>query len=236
MSTSTISPKAFLFDMDGTLLDSTPAVLATWEYFAKEYDLDLTEVLKTSHGVRTKDNLRNWCGITDDAALEIATEQFESMIVSEAQRLQAEGHAGLAILPGVNDLLNTLNTAPYPAWAIVTSATTTYASAALPTAGIPKHPELVTANHVSQGKPHPEPYLTGAERLGVDIKDCIVVEDAPSGIRAGVASGAKTLAVCTSHERSEIEGLGATWIVTDLSKVRAEIKDGAVVVTVDESL
>jgi len=227
---------AFLFDMDGTLLDSTPAVLATWEYFAKEYTLDLTEVLRTAHGIRTMDNLRRWCGITDQEQLEQATELFETMIVKEAQRLQSEGKTGLQVLPGVLDMIKTLNTSDSPPWAIVTSATTTYASAALPTAGIPNPPKLITANHVTKGKPDPEPYLTGAKAMGVDIKDCIVFEDAPSGIKSGVASGARVLAVCTSHERSQVEGIGATWIVTDLSKVNTSLKDGQIHLVIDESL
>lgn len=147
-----------------------------------------------------------------------------------------------------------LRTSPKPTWAIVTSATTLYASAALPTAGIAPPRNVITANHVTKGKPHPEPYLSGAKELDIDIKDCtltslrsllpgfavvgggkvvglrehssgqglisigIVFEDAPSGIKSGVASGARVLAVCTSHKRAELEGLGAEWIVTDLTK------------------
>ncbi|WWC99930.1 hypothetical protein V866_006839 [Kwoniella sp. B9012] len=233
--TKSVNVRAMLFDMDGTLLDSTPAVNATWEYFAKEYDLDLHEVLRTSHGVRTIDNMKNWCGITDPVELRDAVELFEGMIVKEAQELQAAGKDGLIALPNVLDLLNHLNTSPIPVWAIVTSATNTYASAALPTAGIPTTPKLITADDVSNGKPHPEPYLTGAKALDVDIKDCIVVEDAPSGVRSGVASGAKVLATCTSHTRQQLEGLGADWIVTDLSKVSFEVKDGRVQVTINES-
>ncbi|WVQ97664.1 hypothetical protein IAU59_004778 [Kwoniella sp. CBS 9459] len=234
-NTSTVDVRALLFDMDGTLLDSTPAVEATWAYFAREYNLDLHEVLRTSHGVRTIDNMRNWCGITDPVELRDAVELFEGMIVKEAKELQAQGKDGLVALPNVVDMLNTLNTSSTPVWAIVTSATNVYASAALPTAGIPKTPKLITADDVEKGKPHPEPYLTGAKRLDVDIKDCIVVEDAPSGVRSGVASGARTLATCTSHSRESLQGLGADWIVTDLSKVSVEVVDGRVKLVIDES-
>lgn len=111
-----------------------------------------------------------------------------------------------------------LNTAAKPVWAIVTSATRKYATAALPTAGIPAYPALVTADDVTLGKPNPEPYLTGAKKLGLDPKDLICVEDAPSGILSGVAAGNQVLAVCTSHPREELEGLGARWIVDDLTK------------------
>ncbi|GFZ46032.1 hypothetical protein JCM24511_04278 [Saitozyma sp. JCM 24511] len=252
--TGVASAAAFLFDMDGTLLDSTPAVLATWEYFAREYSLDLTEVLKTSHGVRTIDNMRRWCGLEDPEQLQAATNLFESMIVAEAQRLQSEGQTGLEILPGVQALLDEvkpnhaatnlkvsllileqLQSSPTPLWAVVTSATTVYASAALPTAGIPQPPKLITADHVTKGKPHPEPYLTGAKQLGVEAHDCIVVEDAPSGVKSGVAAGSKVLAVCTSHEREQLEGIGAAWIVNDLSKVQASIVDGRIHLVIDQS-
>ncbi|TYJ56535.1 hypothetical protein B9479_002782 [Cryptococcus floricola] len=230
--------RAFLFDMDGTLLDSTPAVEATWQYFAKEYDLDLHEVLRTSHGVRTVDNMRKWCNITDADELRArhkATELFEGMIVHEAKELQAAGKDGLVPLPNVIDLLNQLNTSPIPVWAIVTSATSIYASAALPTAGIPSAPKVITGDDVTKGKPFPEPYYAGAKALDVDVTDCFVVEDAPSGVKSGVAAGSKVIATCTSHTREQLEGLGATWIVTDLSKISVEIVDGRVKLTIDES-
>ncbi|WVN89148.1 uncharacterized protein L203_104364 [Cryptococcus depauperatus CBS 7841] len=232
---STTHTRAFLFDMDGTLLDSTPAVNATWEYFAKEYNLDLHEVLRTSHGVRTIDNMRKWCGITDPIELRDATELFENMIVTKAKELQTAGKDGLVALPNVHNLLNQLNSSSVPLWAIVTSATTVYASAALPTAGIPETPKTITADDVVKGKPDPEPYLAGAKALEVDVKDTIVVEDAPSGVKSGVASGARVLATCTSHTREQLEGLGANWIVTDLSKITFEILDGRVKLTIDES-
>ncbi|WWC86486.1 uncharacterized protein L201_001363 [Kwoniella dendrophila CBS 6074] len=231
----TADVRALLFDMDGTLLDSTPAVNATWEYFAREYNLDLHEVLRTSHGVRTIDNMKNWCGITDPLELKESVDLFEGMIVKEAQELQAAGKDGLIALPNVLNLLNQLNASPVPVWAIVTSATNNYASSALPTAGIPNPPKLITADDVQKGKPHPEPYLAGAKVLDVDVKDCIVVEDAPSGVRSGVSSGAKVLATCTSHTREQLQGLGADWIVTDLSKVSFEVTNGRVQLKIDES-
>ncbi|GFZ42413.1 hypothetical protein JCM24511_00128 [Saitozyma sp. JCM 24511] len=216
MTIETITTKAFLFDMDGTLIDSTPAVLATWQVFAEKYDLDLTQVLKlpiASHGVRTADNLRRWCGIEDEERLAEEAALFENMIIAEARRLQAVGEPGLVALPGVLPLLKQL---PSNGWAVVTSATGLYTSAALPLAGVPVPENLITAEKVTHGKPHPEPYMLGASILSVEPQDCIVVEDAPSGIRAGVAAGSRVLAVCTSHTRAQLEGHGATWIVDDL--------------------
>ncbi|GMK57538.1 hypothetical protein CspeluHIS016_0403720 [Cutaneotrichosporon spelunceum] len=227
-----VTVDGILFDMDGTLLDSTPAVVATWEQYAREFNLDLDHVLKTSHGQRTVDNMQIFCKITDPTALACEVVRFETMIVDEAQRLQDAGKRGLVVLPGVVDMLNKLNSVARPPWAIVTSATNKYASRALNTSAI-QYPILVTADDVTLGKPHPEPYLAGAKKLGVDPTRCIVVEDAPTGIKSGVASGAKVLAVCTSHTREELEGLGAEWIVEDLTKVQMEPVDGGVKVTIE---
>ncbi|CAK9784155.1 glycerol-1-phosphatase [Cutaneotrichosporon oleaginosum] len=232
--TPSVTVDGILFDMDGTLLDSTPAVNATWEQYAREFNLDLEHVLKTSHGQRSIDNMRIFCKITEPEALHREVVRFETMIVDEAQRLKDEGKRGLVVLPGVVDMLTTLNAAPSPVWAIVTSATRKYASRALATGGIPPYPALVTADDVSLGKPDPEPYLAGAKKLRLDPARCIVVEDAPTGIKSGVACGAQVLAVCTSHPREELEGLGAAWIVDDLTKVQVEVVEGGVKVTIVE--
>lgn len=100
----------------------------------------------------------------------------------------------------------------------MTSATRYYCLPALKIAGLEPPSALVTADIVKKGKPDPEPYHTGAERISQPISRCLVFEDAPSGIRAGVASGAKTLAVCTSHERDEVERYGADFVVQDLTR------------------
>jgi len=94
----------------------------------------------------------------------------------------------------------------------------------------------VTSNDVERGKPQPDPYLAGAERVGADPKNCLVVEDAPSGLRAGHAAGARTLAVCTSHTRDQIIASGTTpeFIVDDLTKVSAKWDDGKVVIEIDD--
>lgn len=170
------------------------------------------------------------------------------MIVAEAKRLQEEGKEGLVLLPGVNELLGEVSRDARRSTStkvsscsdpsnrsgpssrrvcrsqyeiellLISSATSTYASAALPTAGVPQPPVFITAEAVKRGKPYPDPYLLGAKGLDLSAEQCVVFEDAPSGVRSGVASGARVLAVCTSHQRKELEGLGAHWIVQDLSK------------------
>ncbi|ORX37349.1 glycerol-1-phosphatase [Kockovaella imperatae] len=232
---SETTAKCLLFDMDGTLIDSTPAVDSVWEAIAKKYDLDLKEVLKTCHGRRTVDSLKKWCGITDPEELEKEVNHFESMIVTRSKELKDEGKRGLEILPGVKEMLETLNDSHKPIWAICTSATSAYAGDAIPSTGLPKPPHLITAEDVHEGKPDPAPYIAGAKALDVECKDCIVFEDAPSGIKSGVNSGARVLAVCTSHKRDQIENLGAEWIVTDLTKVKIRVEDSIVHLEIDET-
>jgi len=123
-------------------------------------------------------------------------------------------------------------------WTIVTSASNIYAPRALKKCSIPIPPAgYITANDVPKGKPYPDPYLAGAMKCGVDPAKCLVVEDAPSGIRAGHAAGARTLAVCTSHSRKIIVDSGANpdYIVKDLTKVSVKWVDGKLEVSIDES-
>jgi len=119
----------------------------------------------------------------------------------------------------------------------VTSATNVYTPKVLQRCGIPiPLAGYVTSNDVSNGKPHPDPYLAGAKKCGVDPTKCLVVEDAPSGIRAGHAAGAQTLAVCTSHTRQAIVDSGANpdYIVRDLTRVSIRLVEGKVEVSIDE--
>jgi len=94
------------------------------------------------------------------------------------------------------------------------------------TAGLPVPKLLVTSTDVTRGKPDPEPYLKGAEFLGLAAHDCVVVEDAPAGIRAGKAAGARVLALRTTAPDAELADAGADWIVDDLSAVSVQTENG----------
>ncbi|EIM92084.1 HAD-like protein [Stereum hirsutum FP-91666 SS1] len=229
-----ITVDAVLFDMDGTLIDSTPGVMRAWETFGKQYGFDPAEAAHASHGRRLADTLVEWCKIPKDDLFRLEAEvvRFEQEVI--------EG--GPVILPGVHELVEQLIEGSSPetksyGWTIVTSATSIYTPKALSVCSIPvPDAGYVTSDDVDNGKPHPDPYLAGAKKCGVDPSKCLVVEDAPSGLRAGHAAGSKTLAVCTSHTRSQIEESGANpdFIVTDLSKVSARWVDGKVVIEIDD--
>jgi sugar-phosphatase len=119
-------------------------------------------------------------------------------------------------LPGALELLLGL---PQEAWTIVTSCTRRLAHVRIAAAGLPVPKMLVTSTDVVRGKPDPEPYRKGAEFLGLAPADCLVVEDAPAGIRAGKAAGARVLALRTTSADAELQAAGADWIVDDLGTV-----------------
>lgn len=220
METLTFHVDAVLFDMDGTLVDSTAGVIGAWETFAETYSgLDIPKILSSAHGVRTVDNLRKYCGLTSEAELEKEAVRFEEAIVTSST---ANGRKGITLLPGVRPIINELapgKNNPKPCWAIVTSATRAYASAALEIGGIPIPDAFVTAEDVKQGKPYPDPYLLGAQKCGVSPEKCLVVEDAPSGVASGLAAGCAVIGLITSHTREQMEANRPTYIVENLSSV-----------------
>ncbi|GAB1523646.1 DL-glycerol-3-phosphatase [Rhizoctonia solani] len=137
-------------------------------------------------------------------------DKFEVEIVNSANKAKEQGKHGIIYLPGSKEILDVAQT-PGAKWAICTSA-------ALKTVDLPLPAVFVTAGDVSKGKPWPEPYLLGAAKCGVDPSECVVFEDAPSGIRSGKAAGSKVVALLTSHTREAVELAGADAIVQNLSQ------------------
>ncbi|EST05211.1 HAD-like domain protein [Kalmanozyma brasiliensis GHG001] len=235
VQTLTVEVDTILFDMDGTLIDSTPAVNATWASFAHQYNLDLDFVMQTCHGYRTVENLRRFIPSISDADLPAEVERFESNILVVAKENAAKGNGGsIVAMPGAKALLAQINEGrPAVAvekgnwgWAIVTSATKAYAQQGFASAGVSDQPKVfITSDLCTKGKPDPQPYLMGAEKTGQDITRCLVVEDAPPGIRSGKGAGAKTLALRTTHDGEKMHKEGADYIVEDLRSVEAKWKE-----------
>jgi sugar-phosphatase len=130
--------------------------------------------------------------------------------------LEIEDVEGIAALPGAAELLRTI---PPNKYAIVTSATRALAEVRLRAAGLPVPANLVTARDVQRGKPSPDPYLMGARILGVPPVECVVIEDSPSGVRAGKAAGARVVALRTTATDAELQEAGADWIVKDCAEL-----------------
>jgi sugar-phosphatase len=201
--------RGVLFDMDGVLVDSTPAVARVWSGWAREHGFDPDEVVKRAHGRPSITTIQELLPLGDHEAED-----------REVERREIADLEGVIPLPGALQLLLAL---PSDRWAIVTSCTRQLAGVRIAAAGLPNPKHLVTATDVKHGKPDPEPYLKGAQILGVPAGDCIVIEDAPAGVRAGRAAGARVIAVRTTAKDAELSLAGAGWIVDDLSSIRAEL-------------
>ncbi|KAJ9094318.1 Haloacid dehalogenase-like protein [Naganishia cerealis] len=225
-----IDVESVLFDMDGTLINSSPAVVVAWKLFAETYPLDLDDILHSAHGMRTIDVLRKWCKIEDPKLLESEVIRFESAILAAAEAAAARSGAGIEVLPGVRKLLDDLSSEKdkrggKEGWAICTSSTFFYAGKAIPIAGLTTPKVFVTAESVTKGKPAPDPYLMGARGCEASPFESLVVEDAPTGIKAGKAAGCRVLATCTSHTAEQLEKEKPDFLVEDLSHVTAKWND-----------
>jgi sugar-phosphatase len=203
---TTIQCKGVLFDLDGVLADSTPAVARVWTIWANKYGLDPEETIRKAHGRPSIATIRE--------LLLNGDHETENAIV---ERMEIEDIDGVISLPGAVELLNAL---PANRWTIVTSCTRPLALVRLRAAGLPIPVKLITSNDITNGKPHPEPYLAGANLLGLAAADCVVFEDAPAGIRAGKAAGARVIALQTTEGDQLLRQAGADWIVKDCDSVR----------------
>jgi sugar-phosphatase len=190
-----------LFDLDGVLVDSTPAVARVWTKWAIARGLDPEETVRQAHGRPSIATVRD---ILPDADYEKENEVI--------LRGEIEDTEGVIALPGARELLSSL---PENQWALVTSCSRPLAEVRLKVAGLPTPRNIVTCDDVTNGKPDPEPYIKGAALLGVPASKCVVFEDAPAGIRAGKAAGALVIALPTTSPQAELEAAGADWVLPD---------------------
>jgi HAD superfamily hydrolase (TIGR01509 family) len=197
------SGPVLLFDLDGVLVDSGDAVTRAWQRWAASHDLDFARVEPVIHGRPSREAVATLLPGGDADA--------ES---SRIEGLQVDDLDGVRAVPGARELLEGW---PPGRVAVVTSATIPLATARLRHAGLPLPETMVTEERVSNGKPAPEGYLTAARELGVAPRDCVVLEDAPAGVEAGLAAGMRVIGVLTTHRRDELPGAAA--YVKDLCEV-----------------
>ncbi|KAK9765723.1 DL-glycerol-3-phosphatase [Basidiobolus ranarum] len=222
-SPKTLRAKAFIFDLDGTLIDTTPLVERHWRNFALEHGLDGDKILETSHGRRTIETIGLW--VPEKATPEIAN-QYERDLCLETD--------GLVILLGVKNLLAKI---PPKKLGICTGGTQYHAETRLSQCGIEKPDILTGGDQVVRGKPDPEGYLMTAKKLGMAPEDCIVFEDSPAGVRAARAAGMNCVACSTTHSVEQLKDANANCVVEYLTDVDVKsLPDGSFEITVNKTL
>ena len=184
----------FLFDLDGTLINSQDSVVHSWVTMANEAGIPL-EALAGHHGIPAEQTLRK---------ILVGREETEiQRWVRRVTELEIEDVDGTNAVPGALELLAELTDRKIP-WTIVTSCTTDLAIARTRAAKIPMPANSVTFDQVSRGKPFPEPFILGAERLGLPTNICWAIEDAPGGVTSAKEAGCIVAGVLTTHTREEL--------------------------------
>jgi len=197
--------EAVIFDMDGTLIDSTPAVARAWHTWAVEHQVS-AEQLQGHHGVPSAGVVRL-----------LLPEERRAAAIERINELEIADVHDIVVLPGAAEALASLADARN---AIATSCTRPLANARIAAAQLVPPSVVVTVDDVLRGKPHPDPFLEAARRLGVDPTRCLVVEDAPKGLQAAHAAGCFTLAVVTTTPRDELD---ADAVVENLASVAFDV-------------
>ena len=181
----TLHPRGILFDMDGVLVSSLGSVERSWEKWAVSRGIDPATAIRTAHGRRAIETVRM-----------LRPDLNDHEELAWIEEMEVADNIGLETLGGVERILANL---PQKYWTVVTSATERLARSRMEQGGIHVPARIVSADMVTQGKPHPEPYRKGAELLGLSPADRLVIEDSASGAQAGHAAGCKVLATLYSH-------------------------------------
>lgn len=204
------SCSAILFDLDGVLVDSTRAVDREWREWARRKGVDGDAIMAIAHGVRTVEVIRRVAPHLDAEAEAAAIENHE-----------ANDQRGVRVMPGALDLVRSI---PGGRWGVVTSGSRLLASNRLRYCGLPVPYVLVTSDDVTHGKPHPEPYLKGAQEMGFAPAECLVIEDAPAGIQSARAGGEKVIGLASTYPASKLGEANA--VVEKLGQIRVGLDGG----------
>jgi mannitol-1-/sugar-/sorbitol-6-phosphatase len=188
----TVRGKAVLFDMDGTLVNSTQVVEAAWGGWAARHAIPLQDVLSFSHGRPTIATLEHFFPERDHSE--------ELRELSRFEEMQTEG---ILAIPGAADVLGVLQAQNHP-WAVVTSAWRKLAEARVVAAGLPLPTVIVAIDEIRNGKPDPEGFLHAAAQLRVAPEECVVFEDTRPGIDAGLSAGMEVVGLLTTYSSAQL--------------------------------
>ncbi len=213
-----IDCEAILFDLDGVLIDSTSCIERHWQEWSQTNNIDLGLILQNAHGVRTIETMQIVAPHLDS---EKEAAKFTANEIIDTE--------GVVAIPGARKLIDQI---PEDQWTIVTSGSYDLVQARLLKAGLPMPKAIITADDVTQGKPSPEPYLKGAQKIGVPIDQCCIVEDAPIGVKAGKSAGAKVIGILSTHSKEELLAAGADYMVESLDQIQMEIVDPRRLITI----
>lgn len=204
---------AVLFDLDGVLIDSTSCIIRHWQAWADLHHLDINQIMRIAYGTRSVETMR---AVAPHLDVEHESKQFEAREVVDTE--------GVVAIEGSHQVLTAL---PSETWAIVTSGSLDLVLARLAKTRLPIPHFLITADDVRQGKPAPEPYLIGAQRLGVAVDRCVVIEDAPAGVEAGKKAGMRVIGIASTHQRDALLASGADFVIGQLEQLKIrEVENG----------
>jgi sugar-phosphatase len=201
---------AVLFDLDGVLVDSTPAVERVWRGWAAEHGLDPDYVLRWAHGRRSIETIRRVAPASDAAKENLKVE-----------RREIEDLEGVRAIAGAAELIASI---PPGHWTVVTSATRELAEARMRHVNLTLPKDAITAELVERGKPDPEPYLKGAALLSFAPAECLVIEDTAAGIAAAKAAGMQAIGLTTTYPAYELRG--ADVVVRSCADIHVQVKSG----------
>lgn len=217
--------RGLLLDMDGTLIDSGPSVERAWNGLLDELGGG-HRFGHAMHGRPARQVLAELYPEMTAEEMDAAHREIETREIADVD--------SILVLPGAERILRELDAAAAslgrPTWTIVTSCTRPLFEARWGTTGLPAPDGLVTADQVRAGKPDPEPYRTGAERLGLEGADCLVVEDSVGGLRSGRSAGCRTVAVTSTTPAGELTA-HADALVTSLDDLTVTADGDALLVT-----
>ena len=215
--------RGLLIDMDGVLVDSTAAIARVWARWAARHNMDPVAVTALAHGRTSRASIQD---LLPNELPKVHDEEDSWML-----RAELEDVSDVVSLPGARELLAAV---PSTQRVVVTSAARNLAEVRLRVAGVwDLVHHLVTSTDIQNGKPHPEPYLKGAAALHLAAGDCVVIEDAASGTRAGKSAGARVLAIRTTSTDPELLAAGADWIANDCASLRCTIAPGSGQLTIE---